>query len=586
MKVFVRGQGVVHLDKRHFVAKGGEGDIYVRGDVAYKLFHEPSKALPLSKIVELSRIADDRVIKPETVVLAGPRGAAIGYAMTYVRDAEPLCRLFTRSFKERHGLDAPAVYRLIEELTRRVRSVHAAGALVVDLNEMNFLVQLGKGAVFAIDADSYQTPSHPASAIMPSIRDPRTERAPFDQLSDWFSFAVLSFQLLVGVHPYKGKHPRVTTLEERMRQHLSVLGPDVTVPPVAFPFDIIPPEWRAFYSDVLERGERRPPPSSMTGTPLVTVAAPLASQAELTSELLIELDATILALSTHGDHLTAITAEGVFTGERRVHGPVPPGATVVTTPLGHAVVAFVEGGLLVLLDVHRGLRLETEVAAEAVTTARDRLYVKHRDMIVEVLLRDVGATVIASARIAAKVPPHATTLFDGVALSSLLGATYASLFPASGVHHQLRLAELDGVVVLGARADGDDRQGTVLGVLARDRSGQDLRYVFRVAADGARYDVAERPLAVPVGVSLAVLDSGVAVLLGESGELEVFPAAVGAGGRRNIAASLCGDVHLAGHRGQLVCTRDRRVYRLTSHGQSRHQSEPGGKVRNEQAPSP
>lgn len=576
MKVFVKGQGTVSLDKNHFVAKGGEGDIYVRGDVAYKLFHDKKKVLPSSKIRELSRIDDDRVIKPDAVVLARAGGGAIGYAMPFVNDAEPLCRLFPRSFKERHGLDAPAVYRIIEDLAARIRSVHAGGALVVDLNEMNFLVRLSTQAVFAIDADSYQTASHPATAIMPAIQDPRTTSAPFDELSDWFSFAVLSFQLLVGVHPYKGKHPQVKGLVERMQRGLSVLGQAVKLPPVAYPLDVIPDTWRAWYHAVLENHERHAPPQSMTGAPVVIAPAPLASQTELSTELLLELDSPILGLTTAGRELCLITADGVFVGDKRVFGAVPLGAVLGSTPLGRPVVAWRHGDELMIVDVGGGVKLETALGADDIMTSGDRIYVKHTDKILEVVFKDVGKTVVTSSRLVAKVLPHATRLFDGVAIQSLLGSSYASLFPASGAHLQVRLPELDGLHILEARADGGRDRGVVLIVVARDRAGDDVRLVFRVAPDGKSYDASVSALPMPMGVAFAVLDSGLCIALTERGELEAFPATVAATARRDIAATLSADVHLTGHHGQLLCTRERRVYRLASNGHTTRQTGRGG----------
>ena len=37
-------------------------------------------------------------------------------------------------------------------------------------------------------------------------------------LAHWFAFAVVTFQLFTGIHPYKGKHPSVLDLDARMPQ--------------------------------------------------------------------------------------------------------------------------------------------------------------------------------------------------------------------------------------------------------------------------------------------------------------------------------------------------------------------------------
>lgn len=572
MKVFVKGQGSVHIDKRHFVAKGGEGDIYVRGDVAYKLFHDPHKAIAPSKMRELAEIRDDHVVKPEALLSQTAGGPSIGYAMPFVRDTEPLCRLFPRTFKERHGLDAAAVYQLIEQLATRIRSVHAAGALVVDMNDMNFLVRLSTRTVFAIDVDSYQTPSHPATAIMPSIQDPRTLSMPFDEASDWFSFAVLSFQLLIGVHPFKGKHASVKGLFERMQRGLCALDPSVTLPPVAYPLSIIPDTWAAWYRAVLGSGDRQPPPPSMTGAPAAVVSAPVQTTATLTSKLLHELPTEIrstLPLASGG--LLMLAADGVYVDDRRIGEALPRGAVLGVSPKGGVLSAWCDAGRLVLFHVTQNVHLETALGAEAVMSIRGRIYLKHEDKVVELIVQDVGTTVVASSRWVGRVLPKATHVHDGVLFQSLLGACYASLFPSSGAHVQVRLPELDGWQVLEARADGDARLGMLLVVVARDRDGNDCRLVFRVASDG-RYDVTRHALSSPTGAACAVLDAGLAIVLDEDGNLEAFPVAVSAAGRRLIDASLSAGVHLSDQHGQLLCTRGECVYRLTSHGQTNRHS--------------
>ena len=58
---------------------------------------------------------------------------------------------------------------------------------------------------------------------MDSVRD--RHAAGWNEGTDWFSFALVSFQMFVGIHPYKGKHPALKTLDERMAQNVSVLHP-------------------------------------------------------------------------------------------------------------------------------------------------------------------------------------------------------------------------------------------------------------------------------------------------------------------------------------------------------------------------
>ena len=241
MKVHVQGQGIVELGQREFVASGGEGQVFRRGHTAFKVYTDPKKSLPIGKITELARIADPHVVRPQALLVDPQTAAPIGYTMAYVERTMPLCQLFTRAFREREGLTPERMLDLVVSLRDLIGQVHAADVLIVDLNEMNFLVDQRYSQIYAIDVDSYQTRSYPATAIMPSVRDWSVKSSSgFSRDSDWFSFAILAFQLLVAIHPYKGKHPKVSGLEERMRGNLSAFDPSVTLPKGVYSVDQIP----------------------------------------------------------------------------------------------------------------------------------------------------------------------------------------------------------------------------------------------------------------------------------------------------------------------------------------------------------
>ena len=166
--------------------------------------------------------------------------------------AQPLCRLFTRAFRERKGVTQGQILALICAFQETVQHVHDRGGLVVDMNEMNFLVDRDMQRVLFIDVDSYQTPSFPATAIMDSIRD--RDSATYSAGTDWFSFAILAFQMFVGVRPYRGKHATLVDLDARMMANVSVLNRSVTVPATSYPLDILPSAYRDWFEALFEQG--------------------------------------------------------------------------------------------------------------------------------------------------------------------------------------------------------------------------------------------------------------------------------------------------------------------------------------------
>lgn len=526
MKVSVQGQGSVTLLQADFVASGGEGSIYCKGGTAYKIYADPKRMVPVGKISELARITDIDIIKPEAVVLDG-KSTPIGYTMRFVRDTMPLCQVFTRSFREREGLDHQAMLGLIQSLQARVEGVHRGGAVVVDLNEMNFLVDRRFAKVMAIDVDSYQTKSYQASAIMPSIRDwtvgPRDR---FSDLSDWFSFACVAFQMFVGIHPYKGQHV-LKGFEARMRANASVLGPGVSVPSVVYPFTVIPSGYLEWFRAVLQDGRRLAPPSDPLASvaPVVTAAKHQASSAVEMIEIATMLQPILGMADSGGDHAVWTTTALRFNRrDLSAHHIVAVAFSptlnvpIFVVRLNLGIVVCGTGATLSDLTGRMLLDL-SHISGLDVMSYRGRIYLRSGITIVELLLHENAGQVTVQPLTVANILQHATQLFDGVVIQSMLGSTYASVFPASRSHQQVRIAELDGSKIVDAKYDG----GILMVVAAR--AGQYDRWTFAVPPGAEAAVLLEKVEDVgTVGLNFVVLDSGVCVHFTEDDRMEVWSA--------------------------------------------------------------
>lgn len=77
MKLSLSTGGSVNLTKQHYLASGGEGDVYALGSTAYKVYHDPRRMIPLGKVTELAAITDKNVVKPEAV-LTDAKGVHVG----------------------------------------------------------------------------------------------------------------------------------------------------------------------------------------------------------------------------------------------------------------------------------------------------------------------------------------------------------------------------------------------------------------------------------------------------------------------------------------------------------------------------
>ena len=440
--------------------------------------------------------------------------------------------------------------RLVRALQAGVIHVHAQGLLVVDLNETNFLVDSRFERVFFIDVDSYQTPSYPATALMQSVRDPCATA--FSPGTDWFSFAVVSFQMFVGIHPYRGTHPALKTLAERMQAGVSVWHPGVIVPAACQPFDVIPGAYREWYRAVLDGGARCAPPTRLDAVFVApTRVKKSAGSHSFDLEELQEFDAEIV----HFAHGLVVTADGVIVGGRPV---LDSRARIGVIPqTGHAVAAWADRGCIRFHDPHPGVRLAADIVGDEVMATEGRLYVRRGLALLEVEFLPLPNAILVQAKLAANVMGQATQLFEGVALQNMPGAWYATLFPARSRAPQVRLPEVDGWQVADARY-----QNRVL-MLAVTRGGRYDKLILRFDRDHRTHDL-RRIADVPTPeINFAVLDSGVCLHLNDRDELEVFPNRPGDSSCKVLSdPALGGDCRLFKNGTQALFARGRTLYKF------------------------
>mgnify|MGYP007096625804 CR=1 FL=1 len=539
------GRGPVTLETEHFVAQGGEGSVYARDGVAYKLYHDPTRALPEGKLHALGVLDPTHIVRPERLLVKD--GAVVGYAMRFVADGRPLAPLFTPAFRRRNGIETATIVRLVAAMRATVAHAHAHAALVVDLNELNTLVGADFAEPFFIDVDSWQVPGYPATALLDPVRD--RHAATFCPGTDWFSWAVVTFQLWVGVHPYKGKHPTLGTLDARMLADASVFDPAVKVPAACPPVEVIPAPLRAWYQAVFQARHRDPPPPVGGASAWVPVTRPLSAGEHLRVAVMQTYDGQVRAFAARFGVRVAVTARSIWVDAHRVApAPVgclglafdPRGRPVVAALLDGQVTAWCEGPV-------RGA-----VAADALVGHAGHLHARIGDRVVELQIR--GSALVS--RTVARVLPRASALFPGVVVQHLLGAAWVTLLPAG---RQVRVPALDGWRVL----DACHTAGVLTVVGAR--GGRYARLTLRF--DAAGHDLSLDPEVDRPQINLTVLDRGVVVRLEDDDALSLFPTARGAtGARRVIDDALGADLELHTCDGGLVAVRGDTLLRLSLAG--------------------
>ncbi len=555
LTVFVRSQGKVAL--KNFIGSGGQGGVYAKGGIAYKIYSDPKKAISQAKIDELSVLDNPVILRPLEPVLDLKTNGVIGYTMRELGSPVHLAQFLTRAFKDAHRVTPENTLALVRQFQQTVAFVHRQGILVVDLNEFNFVLDEKFTTVYFLDVDSYQTPSFPALYIMPSIRDPHS--ATFSTLTDWFSFAVVSFAMFIGIHPYKGTHARVHDLEDRMRRKISVFNPEVHVPCVCLPLATIPPVYLDWYGAVLEEGKRMPPPSDVratAGTVGFSVTETRGSNQFLIEELADYGEEIVGYCAAHGGHVVLTTGK-VIAGRSSL--PYRSLAHVVITPrFGTILSAGIVGGQLELVDVVSGIEIPATIAVEKFMSYHGRLYMKYGAHIYELCFVETAERhVHAAPVVAANVMERATSLYAGVAVQNMLGSCYVTVFPERGLSYERHIRELDGMRIVDAKYEN------LVLVIVAHTGRQYNEYIVRFDERHSLYDIRTRDDVSPVGINMAVLANGIAVRITDEEEIEVFANVIGSPSiKRMRDPAIAGDIKLLHDGTMLLFARGSKLFRI------------------------
>jgi hypothetical protein len=557
MKVWTK-KGEINLGKTHFVAAGGEGQVFAKDGIAYKIYTDPSKMIPTGKIQELATISEPNVIKPLEII-TDQKKHPVGYSMRFIKDTFALCQLFTRAFRDREQLDHNIMLKLIEQLRAMVMSIHKASVLVVDLNEMNFLVDQKFQDVFAIDVDSYQTRSFPATALMESVRDRHTNG--FSELTDWFAFGIVSFQMFIGIHPYKGKHPGLKTLDERMMKNVSVLNRDVTVPRVCYPFDVIPDAYMAWYKAIFEEGKRLPPPDHAgAAVYVVPMVKHMRGTNQFDIQELFDVEGTIVEVFFDLGNRAILTDKKFYLGNMELDISSNPRIGVIAQT-GHVVLGHVENKSLRLFDAPNKGLIPCGLAGSALMSYDGRFYVKQSDSILELDFTELGKNILVSSKVVANILENASQVFAGVVVQNLLGAHYVSVFPKPGVHQQVKMPELDDYRVIDAKFDHGVLM--VVGVRTQGRHAYYDRIVFRFEKDYSSYDIRKIENITFSGLNFVTLDNGICVSLNEDDEIELFSNRKGSQNIKTVKDPVLGnDMRLFRNGASLMFARGNKLYSI------------------------
>jgi len=222
--LYTEDRGTVKLDEAKEISRGGEGVIieYNKNFVS-KLYLPGIPPITKTKFNELKILDKSEFIKPEKLLYYDRTiKKIIGFLMKMVPSHFfPLYSAFNKNFCKRNALDEKWKLKVSKIILDRVQYAHNKKVVIGDLSGFNILVD-EIGSVAFIDVDSYETPNAKHSGrLLDDIRDYYCNGIITEE-SDFFASAVIVFNLLTSLHPFKGIHSTYKGLADRMIHRIPV----------------------------------------------------------------------------------------------------------------------------------------------------------------------------------------------------------------------------------------------------------------------------------------------------------------------------------------------------------------------------
>ena len=523
-------KGIVTLTDKHYVAAGGEAAVYVNGGMAYKLYHDPAdKMLPAKKMQELLAINNSQVVIPQEIIYDPSNSKPLGYVTTYVDNAEPLLKIFNKAFKVAENISFQMTNELVKQMQLVVVDVHTANCLIVDLNELNVLIKVAPTKIvpWFIDTDSYSTPSYKATAIMESVRDRRVSVVDSkgvlhynpDTMSDWYSWAILSFWIYTNIHPYRGSHPDYKPNEKKkqMDDGISVFHPNVRTPITANPFNVIPARHLDFFQRVFLKGERGIPPLADSNIPLLvpTQMITITGTDKLdVSELSAYTDAVTSVYQQMGVYYVT-TKSRVYANKKEIGSYKARKALLCSADDSTIIMGTLNGTAVTFKTMTSDIPVGN-IESENMFARNGAIYTMAAGKMVENVFTSFSGKIIHRANELENVSVNSAKMYEGCIIQDLLGKKFLTIPDQQGSSFSKYIPQLDGFRIISTKSD------KWVTVVMAEKSGIYHRFIFIFNKDYSDVQVREVKDVVYDEINFCVMDNGLCVLLASSTELELF----------------------------------------------------------------
>jgi hypothetical protein len=553
MKFTIRGKGDIILNPQDdFIGGGGEGNVYGKKDLVYKIYHDTRKIISEGKVLELAVLDKDNILRPLDTLMKG--NTRVGFTMHRVIDTYPLCKLFTQDFCHTNNVNDDVIIKLIEKIKHTIHFIHSKECLIVDGNEFNYLVSNNFEIPYFIDVDSYQTKSYSAQVIMDSIRDWHCFK--FTELSDWFSFAIIACQLLAKIHPFKGKHDIYKTLEERMKHNVSIFNVKTRVPTMAN-IGAIPQIYRDWFYALFEQGKRTLPPD-LVALPVQVIKQILKGSDAFDIDQIYECTEDILYYNYCFGLPVIKTNNEIIVGKRNMSVAKDTEVILGAQQLTPIFANIINNKLKLTTASNIAIFPINLDCTEKIVIA-NTLFVKNGENLIELYLDDSGLRIIPSVKVVWNIMPNSSTIFSGVIYQSVLGKPFLVIprpnRAGASKCHIMPVKELEDYRIINAKHDNG------VCILIGHKNNRYDRIILKYSSNYTTYNCKVVEDIDSTSVNFITLDNGIVVNLIED-TIEIFSKDLNNKSCRVVEDTGLVNVKLTKNGSQVLFIQDNKVYSI------------------------
>lgn len=565
MKITVEGTlSAIELTDNDFVHAGGEGSVYVKGDIAYKIYHDSNKMVEIGRLLEFQKIDLPNIVKPEKVIY-DMSGRSIGYTMRALNDVWALTRLFSKAFRRANNVTDEMVIALVQRMRETYAKLHQLGFLVTDGNELNFMVSNDFKEIYFIDVDAYKTPSYLSRAYNESTFDPNLDlkNLTFTENSDWFAYGVVAIQMLIGIHPFKGIYQgsdyifAKNDIPERIKKRISFFNKEVKLPRPLIPLSSLPKQYYDWFVSLFETNTRKAPPGTFGGLgTVITAVNQIISQALNINEI-HSFDNDVLSVYTNGRQVGFKTNNYFYVNGNKF-GYKENNTALVFLPVSNTplLIKQVQGNIAAY-NLHTGQLFEQSCDLKDLFVIDNRVYGISGNALLEFSFNERQNNIAVMSEVIETIAPRNIQLFDGVLIESLMGGTHASLPISAGSCAKLHLKDFDNKRIINAKY-----RKNILIVISY-LNGNYERHTYKLDKTYRNLKLVENMIVDTPEINFTVLEQGVSILMSEPGVIKIFANNYTQDGVNELNdPGLSGDITFMSHGLNLYGTNRNKVYHL------------------------